>query len=412
MGILSNIMSGTRSINLAQSSSFPEQISIKQTPSEERVNRDELESAYRTDPICFNSINKAVQMIMSAGYDIVSELEEVKTYFTKFLEDIGKVGEDITFDEILESLFRYQMIYGNAFVELVFNKNMTQIVDLVLIDPKRMDYAKDSMGKILLDEYGKPAGYTLTLSYGTIAQGDTPPEKFKGKISLSGNMIYMLPQRICHFKLYTYGDRFYGLGMIEPAYKSILRKLNIEEAQSNSIYTRGTYPVIAYVGDETHDPTAQDIKQTLENLAKLKHDRYFAFQHWIKVVPLEVKQSDIVDKTLEYLRLNETASFGIPLAFATGGGEATNRATLTNQQKVLEFTLTDIANRTVSTIQKYIFRRISLYNKQKEVPRLKWGAIRAEEPNEKANRISTYIKDGVIKPEEVSEFVRKSEGLA
>lgn len=357
-----------------------QQLSIKTTPDIERVDKKELEQVYISDPICFSSITKSVQMIMAASYGLESESEGTKTYFIDFLNNIGDVGEDLTFNELLEAIYKNQMIYGDAYIELVFNKKMDRIVDLTLIDPKRIDYAKNASNKIILNKYGKPVGYTLKFPWDTPAEGrgDKIPVEYKGQISLSQNQIFMLPERICHFKLYTYGDRFYGLGVIEPAYQSILRKMNIEQAQTNSIYTRGTFPIVVSVGDELHDPTPQDIKSALDNVIKFKYNRYFAFPYYQKIIPLEVKQSDIVDSTLRHLERNQIASHGMPEAFATGAGEATNRATLNNQQQLLEFTLNDITKRTCLTFKKYIFKRISFYNKQAEIPSLIWKEIRAE----------------------------------
>lgn len=417
MGILKDFFGDVSSksviLSLDSKNEIPAQISIKATPETEDLPTDmaELERAYKRDPIAFNSVNKAVQMIMASGYEIIANSEEAKKYFISFFNNIGNVGEDITFDEVLEAIFKYQMIYGNAFVEIVFNKKMDRIVDLVLVDPKRMDYAKDASSKIALDKYGKPVGYTLKLPYGVTAKGDAIPEEFKNKVSLGSDQIFMLPQRICHFKLYTVGDRFYGVGLIEPAYKSIIRKMNIEEAQTNSIYSRGTYPVIATVGDEQHEPGPADIQSALDILTKLKHDRYISKPYWVKVDPLEVKQSDIVDTTLNYLRMNETSSLGIPMAFASGEGEKTNRATLNNQQKMMEFTLNDIVSKTLSTIRKYILKRISYYNGISEIPKIKWGDIGAEEINEKANRLVEYTKIGILTPEEIKEYVKKLEDL-
>jgi len=413
MGIITKYLGETKTYELASPTTMGNPVSVKVSPDVVRVAANELEQSYISDPVYFNSINKSTQMIMAAGYEWVGEDNIIKK-FIKFFEQIGKVGENITFNEMLDSIFKYQMIYGNAYVELVFDKRtQSKVVDLTLIDPKRMDYAKNNSKEIVVDEIGKPVGYVLKVPYGYSirSKGDAIPEKYKSEISVENNEIFILPKRICHFKLYTYGDRFYGLGMIEPSYKSALYKKNIEEAQANSIYQRGQYPVIASVGDEQHEATPQDVKTVLDNLSKMKHDRYMAFQHWIKVSPLEVRQSDITESTLEYLRLNQTASLGMPMAFAIGAGEKTNRATLTNQQKFLEFTLNDIVSKTISTMKKYIFTPISIYNNITGVPDIKWGDIQAEERNAKAERINSYVKNGILSADEVKDFAKNSEGI-
>ncbi len=414
MGIISSTLNPTfkKSLALARSSSSDSaSISIKATPTVVRVAPEELEQVYISDPVCFNSINKGTQMIMAANFSLLGDTDN---YFENFLNNIGSVGEPITFTELLEAIFKYQMLYGNAYVELVFDKRTdSRVVDLFLMDPKRVDYAKDSSKKIALDKYGRPVGYTLKVPYGesTSNRGDTIPKEYENKVSLDNNQLFLLPKRVCHFKLYTYGDRFYGLGLIEPGYKSTLYKGNIEKAQANAIYQRGNYPIVAGVGDPEHEPTPQDITDSLDQLVKLKFNRYTAFPYWVKPFVLETKQSEVVNDTLEYLRLNQTASLGMPVPFATGAGEKTNRATLTNQQKFLEFTLYDIVNKTLSTIRKYIFKPICFYNHIKEVPSMKWGDIQAEERNEKAKRITSYVNAGIINPSEAKEFVKKSEGL-
>jgi hypothetical protein len=390
-----------------------DQVTVKATPEVERVDPEELENAYLKDPITFNSINKATQAIMAAGYSFKCKDPAAKSYFDRFVENIGKIGEDITFDEFLYSVFQYQMIYGNAFAEIVWNKNMSKIVDLVILDPKRIDYAKDSQGRIVLDNYGKTVGYTQIVPFGVEVEnkGDKIPAKYQDIVKLNNNQIFLSPKRICHFKLYTYGDRFYGIGLIEPAYKSIVRKMNIEVAQTNSIDARGTFPLIDYIGDSMHEPTAQMIDNALIKLKDFRHNRYFAFPYWHKVEPLEIKGSDIVENTLRYLRENQSASLGIPLAFGIGSGEATNRATLTNQQQFMEFTLNDIVNKTISTIEKYIFSAICKTEGLSEYPKIVWGNIKAEEINDKSKRLVSYVEKGILPAEKVTPYAIGSEDL-
>jgi len=116
---------------------------------------------------------------------------------------------------------------------------------------------------------------------------------------------------------------------------------------------------------------------------------------------------------LEYLRVNQAAAAGMPMAFATGAGEATNRATLNNQQQILELSLEQIIKKTVSSFQKYILRRIGLvnFNSVKYVPKLIWGDIRAEEKNEKAKRLIDYVNVGALAPDEIREYAATSEDL-
>jgi len=164
------------------------------------VNFVDLEFAYKTDAITFNAINKSVQMIMSGGFKgFLHTKKNITTKFTKFFENIGEIGTDTTSDELLEGIFRDEMVYGNAFVEKIYDATDTKIVDLAMIDPKKIDYAKTDGGKIILDRNGSALGYTIKLESGTYAEGDIVPETYERTIKLGENDIFVLAKRIAHF---------------------------------------------------------------------------------------------------------------------------------------------------------------------------------------------------------------------
>jgi len=376
-----------------------------------RVAKDELELVYAKDAITFNSVNKTVQMLMSSQFYIHAAQKRTVTFFESFFNNIGNVGEKMTTTELLENIFSDICKFGDAYVEIIYDEEtQTKPLDLARVDSKRMDVARDVTGYAVTDMYGSCAGYTMSLPAGMVATGDEVPKEFRGKIELN-NKIFLKPERIVRFSLYNIQDGFSSLGLIEPSYQSVMRKMAITEAQTNSIYTRGTYPVIAYTGNPDHEPTPDDIDKTLNLIKEMKHDRYFAFPYWTKVEPLEVKQSDVIDKTLDFLRQEQSAALGMPLAFATGAGEATNRATLTNQQEIMQLTLRDIMKKVLSTWNKFIMRKISQAYGLQEAAELRSEEIGAEEKNEKATRIQGWISSGVIKPESVSTYATYSEGL-
>lgn len=377
----------------------------------QRISPWALETCYIFDPIIFNSINKNVQTIMAAGYRIECKDKKVEEWFNNFCDNVGQVGGDITFNELLETTFQNTMIYGRHYFETVLNKYQTDIVDLVSLDPKLMDYARDSMRRICVDKYGKPMGFTQNLPYGVDITDKGDPIPVGSGIVLINRQIFILPERIAYFKLYTYGNRFDGLGLIEPAYRSIVRKQNIEEAQANSIYARGTYPIVDYVGNENHFPTPNMVKSASEKLSEMAHNRYFALPYWHKLEPIEVKQSEVVDNTMKWLRESASASLGMPMAFATGSGEATNRATLGTLQKFMEFSLKDIVGRICAQFKAHVFKRICAYNNFKEIPDLIWGDIGAESIDDKATRLQNYVKVGCLDPKVVETFALESEKL-
>jgi hypothetical protein len=417
MGILGSLISGSgiREITLAGASEGRRRtVRIDKAGRVNlRIPKTDLEVLYISDAITFNSVNKTVQMLMSSSYSIDSSQKRVVTFFEQFFKNIGNIGENLTLLELIEWIYKDLTVFGEAYVEIIYDEETnTKPLDLTRVDPKKMDVARDSSGNAVVDEYGRVVGYSMSVPYGvdTKGSGDKIPEAFRGKID-TNQKIFLLPSRIVQFKLYPYGDGFTGIGLIEPAYSSIKRKMAITEAQTNSIYTRGTYPIVGFVGDQNHEPTQTDIDNTLNLIKDMKHDRYFAFPYWTKIQPLEVKQSDIVDNTLKFLREDQSASLGMPLAFATGAGEATNRATLNNQQQVLQLTLLDVQKRFLSTWNKFIMNKISVAYSLPTTAELKAEKIGAEEKNDKSDRLNSYVKSGILKPEQVSSYALKSEEL-
>jgi hypothetical protein len=378
-----------------------------------RVSKDELENLYITDSITFNSINKTVQLLMSSDYYLDSKQKRVVTFFDKFFKEIGIVGERLTQLELLEWLYRDACIFGEGYVEIIYDdKTQSKPLDLTRVDPKKVDVARDSTGFAVVDAFGRSVGFTMKIPYGVTltAKGDPVPKEYEGVVDMS-QKIFLLPKRLVQFKLYPYGDGFTGIGLIESAFSSIKRKMAITEAQTNSIYTRGTYPIIANVGDENHEPGQKEIDNTLNIMRDMKHDRYFAFPYWTQIKPLEVKQSDIVDNTLKFLREDQSASLGMPMAFATGTGEATNRATLNNQQQIMQLTLNDIQKRVLSVWNKFIMNLIAKAYDLPETCELKATEIGAEEKNEKTTRLTQYVGSGILDPKLITSYAIKSEGL-
>ena len=267
MGLIGDLISGRQVVELARSQASPSPQTLPYgIKSTDRVKREELETDYRFDPQTFNIINKQLQLILHAGFRIKTKTSRWQKWYDDFFENIGFVGDDTTKEELVEYIIQDMLMYGNSFVELVYDSKDKKIVDLKMIPEKKMDYAKNSNKEVAVDKYGKPIGYVMNLPYGYSGRGlgDEVPQEYRTKVSIDSNQIFLLPKRIAHFKLHTYGDRFYGIGLIEPAHKSTYRKMKIEDARANEVYTRGSNTLIATVGNTDHEPTDQEISDTLD----------------------------------------------------------------------------------------------------------------------------------------------------
>lgn len=382
------------------------------------VDPQELETTWSSDSQTFSSINFKVHTIMSAGYHLECPDKKVLDWYNDFLSKIGRIGQKQTFRKIMRMTFKNQFVYGQQFIEDVFNKTQKNIVDLISTDPKKMDYARNEKGDVVFDDMGRPVGYTQTVprdnGFGDVKKGG---DKAPNNVNLKEDQIFVLPKRIAHFKLYELSDNLGAVGMIQPGYQSTIRQKNIEEANANSVFQRGQYPIIDYVGSPERFPTPKMIKSATTKLAQMQHNRYFALPYWHRVEALEVKQSNIVDQTIKILREDKAASLGMPQAFSMGAGEATNRSTLNTQEKFMEFSLIDVVETTIETFRDQVFRRISELEDFKDnkgnliIPNIVWGEIGAENLDTKAKRLTEYVKTGVLNAKDVRKYAIESEKL-
>jgi len=407
--LVSNPITVTNAVPPSGELGVPE--SKKTTPTLSRVKLQELELTYMHNPTVFNGINKIVQTIMSADHELVCPDKKVKAWFENYLDNLGNSGTDMSWEIMLSQIYKFQCIYGRSYVEQIFNKRGNRIVDWDMIDPKKMDYAKSSTLTIVMDEFQNPVGYAESLPYGYSVDDDRLPTGLKDKVTMPMNSIFLPVNKVAQIKLFTVGDGFYPIGLIEPIYKTSLRKMNIEEALANAVWRHGFPIIAASVGDANHEPTPQQVQSILEKLRDISYKQELSYPYYYDLKILESKKSEKLSQHLEYFREQEVAGMGIPKPFATGGGEATNRATLGNQSGMFALSLRDIIDKTSDAIRQQLFRPICKLEGFKTVPTLKWDVVGADEFDNKVKRIVSYVKNGILTPEEVKDFIKGTEKM-
>lgn len=416
MGHFSNFIRGNANFATAE---IPEPktaaVSDKDTVNDaKRVSRINLEKVYLDDPQAFNTVNKSRQLIMQAGYKIEALKKGAQSKYDTFFSNIGNIGMRTNLSQLLGNIHHDKLLYGSAYVERIYDKEQTEIMDLKMIDPKLMDFARDAEGIIVVDKNQNPVGYTMEVGRMPMAAGDKLPDKSEmtsGAVKLNGEQIFLRAYRIAHFRMFPFGNRFESVGIIEPAYNDIIRKHKIEEATANSIYNTAAYPIIGYVGDNQRHASQQMMNSTLEALQNLSHSRYMVFRHPTKVETLEVKHSEQIDEVLRYFRGNQSAASGMALGFSVGTGEAINRSTLSTQQRMLDISLESEAKITAEEFNVMILDELNRVNKYGSQAVLIWGNVAAEEKNDKVARLIDAVDSAVIAPEEAREYVLASENI-
>lgn len=354
------------------------------TPTMGRVDRKDLEAAYNLDPVYFNGINKLVQLIMSAGYDLKMPNQRVGNFFNDFLDNIGRVGNAVRWSDLVTLIFRYEFIYGPVFVELIYGKRKKKrVVDLDLLDPKRMDYARTHTDKIALDKYGNPLGFVqkvpLFHEFMKPKNLPKPPEA----VTLKAEEVFFPPERIAHFGLYTKGDRFYPIGLIEPSYLIGVWKRNLETAYFETA-KEFFGSLIWKIGDVKHDVTPEQIQHARRKAKDMKYGRHYFVPQYYDLSLIQLEHPDRLRQILEYCIDQQAASLGIPKPFITGAGEATNRATLNIQYEMFLLSIKDKIERTCRNIEFNIFKRIAETNGFKKYPELVWKGMKIEGDDYKA----------------------------
>ncbi len=383
-------------------------VSQRVTPAISRVPKENLEWAYIRESTVFNGINKTVQVIMSSGYKFIGDKKSV-AFFEDFFRQVGSRGGETEWDEMYASIFKHQLVYGDAWVEKIpaIGDN-EKIVDLELIDPKTMDLARDASKYYVLDQNMNPMGYVQSLPpYLYVRQKyNVPPN-----VTLLAGQLFIPTEKVAHFKLYELGDRFSGVGLIEPAWDAIHRKIELEKANANSAKRMGFPTRRIEVGDAMHEPTEEQIQRALEQITNTDNMGVFAHPYWVKVYIDESKSPEKLQRQLDYYIDQIVAAMGMPRSFITGGGEATNRSTLNRQEYLFKLSLREIIERTNRNLEKLVIEPVAYSNGVNPV-RILWNEIVLEELDARAVRITKYAQAGIITPDDkLEESIRSIEDL-
>jgi hypothetical protein len=378
----------------------------------ERVSRQSLEEIYLTDPQTFNTINKSKQLIMQAGYNIRVDKKGSQSKYDDFFKNMGNIGMKTNLSQLLSNIYHDKFLYGVSYIERVYDTRQEVIVDLKMIDPKLMDFARDNEGIIVVDRNQNPVGFTMDIGRKTNYRGDIIPiDGLSSKVSLDPNHIFFLAFRIAYFRMFTYGNRFDAVGVVEPAIKDINRKHKIEDATANSIHNAASYPIVGYVGDANRSASQSLMNNTLDAMKNLSHSRYMVFQYPTKLETLEVKQSEQVNEALRYFRANQSAASGMALGFSIGTGEAINRSTLSTQQEMLDISLDSEAKNTAEEFNVQILDELNRVNGYGSSAKLIWGNVASEDKNDKASRLFDAVSSGVLAPGEIRDYILMSEDI-
>lgn len=353
------------------------QASIKDdTTVDTSVDDKQLEKAYKNVPAVFNGVNKIYQTIMSRDRELVGERAD---FYAEWLSNVGDIGGNAPWVEIHTKIHKYKLIYGQAFVEIIRDKNTGEPVDLAFIDPKRMDYAKEGTGSstygtgadIALDRFQNPVGYVQEVEF---YEGDQVDQIYEvpDNVSLSHNEIFIPADSIAHFKMYETGEGFYPTGVIDPVFRDAERSFQLKQDYADTAHINLFPTRVSYVGDENHEATPEQINAINSQMKEAKHSTEWTFPHYVDMDMLEAENPEALLDFFKHFNEEISAGLGLANAIVMGQGEDVNRATLAIQDRMFQISLRDMINRTSRNIEKQIFGEIAEYHGHESVPEFEW----------------------------------------
>jgi hypothetical protein len=370
-----------------------------------RIDPYELERCYYMNPIVFNAVNAYGAIFLSSDYEVVGASDDEIEFTKKFLDDND-------WRSLLLEIVMQQCIFGKAWIELISGDKSKKLMALNAVDPKSMDFRRDSFARIIYDKHGMPDSYFQYLSF-MDAPDQVPGETFQqNPYGRTGRGIEIESSKMAVFPLYISSGQASGIGLIEPIYDVVKDSNTFRKGLAQSISRHGFPISVTYVGDEKHQPTTEEIDNVYQQIKNINERNELVMPYYYKTDILESKKSVQLSSHLSYYDDLIIAGMGVPMAYVMGAGEGLNKSTLDKQNlmftrriKMMQYNISEVTRAT-------IFRRLASENGFDSVPKLIWEEVSLDDVESKAERLYNYIRYGVLTPsKELEDYIRKIEHL-
>lgn len=352
-----------------------------------RIAPEKLCLLYIIEPTFFRAVNTYAYILASMPYRVDSEDEKAKEIVSDFCERTQLSGK-------IEEIVRHQGIIGNSFVELIKNA-AGRIVDLLVVEnPQTFDFIRGSSGGIEFDEQGLPRGYEQKLA-----------NEIRGKRFSRDDLV--------HFKLFTAPSIYWGIGLIEPLYKTALRKLNIEEALAEVAHKRSAPIAIFRMGvlePQERMPTAQERKDLEEQIKNLTSQSYVFLPPYIG---LDFKSPEGIERVVESLKhFNELMATGLGMPPTILGLTDTPVGAARSADVAFERNIRAYLRSLSRTFEREVFARLLQQEGIEAQVHLRWGDLSEPDKLSRARRLGVYARAGLLSPDpKLENWIRQYEDL-
>lgn len=357
----------------------------------DRKAKTDLERIYFLDKAIFAGINLIASQVTASGYILEDASEKSVERVNDFIKKINLIPK-------LTTIVEHQCIFGEGIGEMLYNPTASKVVDMITVDPKSMEFIKNSEGVPVLDDDGNyqfiwenAFGKKKRLTEKELPKGHYP--------------------KIIYFPLHQISSGQRGIGLIEPLYKTEQIKLNLEHAVGEVGYRLGLPIIWAKLGDEFNIPTDDQLVKFGESIKELHHSNQIVTPNYAEIQLLQPEAMDGLQDILNYFKKEVAAGLGVPLFMLYGSGEEMNKATATALINQFYRNILTYQERVSMQVQPLINRFCEL-EKIKDIPRFRFKDPRLESLDAFADRMKIWTETGLVPPTRTDEiFVREREGL-
>jgi hypothetical protein len=378
----------------------------------ERKKMEDLEKLYYMEPLLFAGVNFYVNQAVSAGLEVEAQDKKVEAYVRDWIERVNLVDK-------LEKVMQDMCIYGNAFLELVWDRKRTEIVDLAIIDPKSIDFIRDRDNLPLVDAIGRPVGYIQKVpeekpEYRQLLQDIVTAKGVSmEQVSFEVTGIPFAAEDLAHFRLYILSDTLMGVGLIEPLYDTVILKLQVEEALGHGLQKSGFPLFVAKLGKEgIHEPTEAEIKTFEEKvMSQIDEARDLVVPYYYDIDILGVSKIEKLKEYLDYFVDLIASGLSIPHSILLRGeriGSTVADVQADNAERKLKAFQAKLISITREQILEPLIRAAGF----KEVPRLRFKPTSSIFMRRKADRLGILARAGLLTPDrDLEAYIRSLEDL-
>jgi len=361
---------------------------------------------WENDDISFSLVNYLASKIAGQGYYFECEDEDI-------LKKLEKWGKRIGLRFKLEDLSRDAIIYGTSWSEILYNELMSDIMDLKILDPDKMDFLRDKDDQVIMDDNEEPLAIVQKhntkerIWYKDRIEEVSPGTRDKGNIIYKAKKGDDLRKHIAYFKLVKLGDSRLGISMLQPCYRSALIRTNLSDMVGESGFRGGG--IVAYLQG---NPTEEFKKNLSEDLKNITSKNVFVFSDRIKLDLVPIPELRDRERLIYQFADAQAGAFHVPLEriMATGG---VSQQDLTSKMADLEGIVESYQERLCHQFKQHILNRLfEVWGVDGEDIFLK---LRSNQPNRKlsrSRRLSTYARYGMLRYDpEIEKQIRIEENL-